>query len=253
MPNLLDIGTSALMAYRTALTTTGENIANAATDGYSRRDTVVKEIAGGQMTVTSQNSGGQGVIVDQVRRAFDGFLAERVRTTAGEYTSAETFQTISSAIEDLFLPSVGGIATGLDRFFSGLSTLSGNPADTALRQAAMESANSLATSIADVAVGLQSLRADVVTQANTANDLLNEKMSALAELQDGMTGASNDNGGLNPLMDERDRLLRDISEIVGNKVKLDEFGRATKVARSWSILAKLCAANWTPTKTCVWF
>ncbi|WP_194097024.1 flagellar hook-associated protein FlgK [Marivivens aquimaris] len=226
MPNLLDIGTSAVMAYRAALTTTGENIANADTDGYTRRDIQIHEVRGGKMSAVSKNSGGQGVIVDDVRRSYDAFLSERVRSTASAFSSAEAFADVTFAIEDLFMPTTGGIAKGLDGFFSSLSTLSGNPSDIALRQSSLEAGRAMATSIADVATGLLKLREDVVVQAHTAVGMLNEKLSQLTKLQLELSGATNENGGLNPMFDERDRLLNDISEITGTNTQIDQFGRA---------------------------
>lgn len=226
MPNILDIGTSAIMAYRSALTATGENIANAETEGYTRRTVKLTEVLGGQMTVTSMNSGGQGVIVQEVERAFDAFLSERVRSTNSTYQSAQSFQGVAQAVEDLFLPQTGGIASGFDRFFDSLSTLSGNPSDLALRQGVLESGRSMASAIADVAVGLMSLRADVETQIHTATDMLNVRLTELARLQGTLTGAGNSNGGLNPMYDQRDRTLAEIADIVGINTQLDEFGRA---------------------------
>ncbi len=226
MPNILDIGTSAIMAYRSALTATGENIANAETEGYTRRTVKMTEVLGGQMTVTSMNSGGQGVIVQEVERAFDAFLSERVRSTNSTYQSAQSFQGIAQAVEDLFLPQSGGIAAGFDKFFDSLSTLSGNPSDLALRQGVLESGRSMAASMSDVAVSLMSLRTDVETQIDTAVGLLNVRLSELAELQGTLTGAGNSNGGLNPMYDQRDRTLGEIADIVGINTQLDEFGRA---------------------------
>lgn len=225
MSSLLDIGSSAILAYRTALTATGENIANANTEGFTRRDVVMTEVKGGQMTASSLNSGGQGVAVQEVRRAFDEFLSQQVRKNASAYNSAETFHTITQSIEDLFLPSVGGIAKGMDQFFSSLSTLSGNPTDIALRQSVLEAGTAMATSISDVAVGLYSLRADVEAQTTTSVGMLNEKLSALAELQKSINGVSNANGGMNTVFDERDRLVGQISEIAGVSVKYDNYGR----------------------------
>lgn len=226
MPNLLDIGTSAVLAYRTALTTTGENIANAETEGYARRDISIAEITGAQMSPTTRNSGGQGVQVDEVRRAYDGFLAERVRSTASAYSSSTAFATVSQAVEDLFLPSNGGIAKGLDGFFSALSTLSGNPSDLALRQSTLEAGRAMATSIADVASNLISLREDIVVQAENAADILTQRLSTLSELERGLTGASNSNGGLNPIFDKRDAILKEIAEMTGVTTQVDAFGRS---------------------------
>ena len=225
MSSLLDIGASAILAYRTALTATGENIANANTEGFTRRDVQMTEVKGGQMTASSMNSGGQGVAVQEVRRAFDEFLSQQVRKNASAYNSAETFHTITQSIEDLFLPSVGGIAKGMDQFFSSLSTLSGNPTDIALRQGVLEAGNAMATAISDVAVGLFGLRADVEAQTTTSVSMLNEKLEALAELQKSMNGVSNANGGMNTVFDERDRLVGQISEITGVTVKYDNYGR----------------------------
>ena len=45
MSDLLGIGTSALAAYRSALSAVGENVANAHTPGYARRRVVLEELS----------------------------------------------------------------------------------------------------------------------------------------------------------------------------------------------------------------
>jgi flagellar hook-associated protein 1 FlgK len=46
MADIMNIGRSGMMAFRTALTVTSENVANANTDGYMRRSVVTSEAAG---------------------------------------------------------------------------------------------------------------------------------------------------------------------------------------------------------------
>ena len=68
---LMNLGTRALFANYAALQTTGHNIANASTEGYSRQSTELAT-SGGQYT--GAGFFGQGVDVASVTRAADAFL-----------------------------------------------------------------------------------------------------------------------------------------------------------------------------------
>ena len=118
MSNILDIASSALMAYRAGLASTGENIANVDTEGYRRRDLTTSTMGGAQMTPISLPTGAQGVQVDEVRRAFDSFLAQKVSTTTSDLNSAETFAQAVGRMEDLFVPESGGLSANMDDFFA---------------------------------------------------------------------------------------------------------------------------------------
>jgi len=77
--SLLSIGSRALTANYAALQTTGNNVANANTTGYSRQSV---ELA----TAFSQQTGagffGKGVDVATVTRAHSDFLTREAATTA---------------------------------------------------------------------------------------------------------------------------------------------------------------------------
>lgn len=228
MANLIDIASSALNTYRTALTITGENIANVNTDGYRRRDVITNAVQGGQTTPVTTNSGGQGVIVEDVRRAFDGFLAGRVYSTNSAVTAASTQVEAASAIEDVFLPGAGGVGGALDDFFASFGRLSSAPGDMSLRTVALESARGLTTAISDVAVGLSSLRSNILIQAEIVAEDANTSLANLGLVQSRMGATVNDRtGGTNPIMDQRDKLIGQISDQLGVNVQYDIRGRAT--------------------------
>ena len=86
MPSLFDIGKSGLQAYRQSLAVTGQNIANINTDGYKKRQTALEEVtgAGGGVTEISDQTG-LGVRVEDIKRAFDQFLVDKVRQTQSLY------------------------------------------------------------------------------------------------------------------------------------------------------------------------
>jgi len=81
MASLLDIGRSAVNAQREALNVTGQNIVNANTEGYRRRDASLEEVSGIQSELTSvTGQSGLGVRLSEVRRAYDSFLSESKRS-----------------------------------------------------------------------------------------------------------------------------------------------------------------------------
>lgn len=118
MADVMNIGRGGLLAYRTALAVTGENIANVDTPNYNRRTAMLQE-----------TTPGTGVDVIEIRRAFDTLLADRSRTADGRLGSAETYLTHLRALENRLLPGDGGLPDVLDTFFDALDGLALAPAD----------------------------------------------------------------------------------------------------------------------------
>lgn len=226
MADLINIARSGITAYRTALAVTSENVANVNTPGYLRRSVVLSQVGGSQLSPSSGGSSGEGVRVDDVRRAFDALLAGRVRTNSGALAGAEAHQATVASIEALFLPGKGGIAGALDGFFTSLTALSTSPSDTALRRVVLGAGSGLADTIANAASGLTRLRADVMIEAKTAVTLANSHLTALAALQTRMVGQTAGTGSLNPMRDEQDRLLGALADVVAIGVSYDKIGRA---------------------------
>ena len=90
MPSLFDIGKSGLQAYRQSLAVTGQNIANINTDGYKKREASLEEVtgAGGGVTEISDQTG-LGVRVENIKRAFDEFLLDKVRQTSSLFEKTD--------------------------------------------------------------------------------------------------------------------------------------------------------------------
>jgi flagellar hook-associated protein 1 len=226
MSNLIDIARSAVMTFRAALDVTSENIANVNTEGYRRRDLTTAEIGGAQPTLTTFATTVQGVQVDQVRRAFDAILAERLRSANGDVGAATTHLAATQSVESLFLPASGGIDTALDGFFTALGGLSSAPADTALRRVVIQNGTTLAGAFSDIAAGLTRLRADTVTEAGLVAAQVTDDLAALFHLQETFTATPSAMGALNPSYDQRDQLLSHLSGLIGISVTLDPAGRA---------------------------
>ena len=227
MSNIMDIAKSAIGVYRTALGVTGENIANVNTEGYRRRDVTTEQIGGARTTVTTLATGGQGVEIDQIRRAFDELLAQRLRTASADLSSAEVHHDAALAVETVLLPRTGGIDAALEDFFAAVGSLAASPADTSLRRVTLEAGNTLASAFQGIAAGLIRLREDTYNAAEAAAAQATRDLADLHELQLRFTSNTGNVGALNPLHDERDRLLGQLAETIGISVTLDTAGRAT--------------------------
>src|SRR5210317_1518519 len=81
MAGIINSGISALNAFKRQLETTGHNIANVNTEGYSRQ---VVQFQTRAPQALPQGFIGAGVEVASVRRRYDDFLATQVR----DYTSS---------------------------------------------------------------------------------------------------------------------------------------------------------------------
>ncbi len=226
MSNIVDIARTAIGVYRTALGVTGENIANVNTEGYRRRSVDLAQIGGAQTSPVTLATGGQGVEVKDIRRAFDQLLADRLRTASGDVESATAHLEATKALEALMLPGTGGIDASLEEFFSGLGKLASAPSDTSLRRVVMESGQALAAAFADIGAGMKRLQTQTLQDASMQADLLTADLQSLALLQNRFAKNAGTIGALNPLQDERDRLLRSIGDRVGMMVEYDRFGRA---------------------------
>ncbi|MGR3697747.1 MAG: flagellar hook-associated protein FlgK, partial [Roseovarius sp.] len=215
MVDIMDIGRGGVLAYRTALGVTGENIANVDTDGYRRRDAVMQEVGVGG-----------GVDVVDIRRAFDGLLAARSRDAQSTLGAAETHLSHVQALEDRLLPGEGRLPDLLDGFFDALDGLSQVPEDQGLRQAVLSAGEALASGVADLAEGIDVLARNVRDETAQTVERVNTVLSGLADVQEQLAQV-NDERARNPLLDQRDRLLVNLAELVSIDVELDDAGRAT--------------------------
>lgn len=231
MTDMLDIARSGLMAYRTALAVTADNVANVETEGYRRRDISTIAAAGARATATSRPSGGQGVSITDIRRAFDGLAAERARTASATAAAATARLDGAAAIETLMIPGENGIDGTLRSFFDALADLSANPTDRAQRSLVLAGAEAVADTASGLAVGLTDLRAGLVADAASAATSASGILDELATLARSMTGAAG-GSGLASLADRRDGLLDNLAEIIPISVTLDRDGRPTVRLRS---------------------
>ena len=212
MGSLFEIAKSGIQAYRQALAVTGQNIANVNTEGYSKRDVALEEIGGVQGGVTDvSDQSGLGVRVDEIRRSFNEYITERLRSAHSSYEQIKQFSTEVNILENDLLPEGSDLSTFIGKFFSSLQEIAAAPEDSAPRTVAMEAGKDLANAFNDNSARLNQTQNGAFTQTKLVLDKVNllstELENVNAKLKSaGATTKAND------LLDTRDLLLEQLSK-----------------------------------------
>jgi len=210
---ILGIGTSGLLAFQRGLTVTGHNIANSATEGYSRQRVDLN-------TRTPQFAGngyiGTGVEVGGVNRVFDQFVENQLRTATSSSAQYSLFHDYAKRVDSLLANPDSGLAPGLQRFFAAVQDVATDPTSLPARQVMIAEGESLSDRFGSLYQQLENQRTLVNGQIGTTVDEINSLAQALADLNQSIVGAMGRAGGAPPndLLDQRDRLVRELAERV---------------------------------------
>lgn len=227
MSDLLNIGASGVRAYQTALGTTSENIANAATPGYSRRTATITEVGRTNSISLGQTIKltGSGSTVTGIARSSDAFKAAEARTSGADLARTETGVAWIDRIEGALTGNQ--LADRFTTFFASAKGVAADPAATAPRTVLLEDARSLAAGFASTGRALAAAASELEGQGRDAAKQLTDLSASIVRINRGLTRAAPNTVAYAQLLDERDRTLESMSAIVDVSVTFDDFGRST--------------------------
>lgn len=216
----LNTAASALAAQQAALNTTGHNIANANTEGYSRQEATT--VAAMPYTMPSMNKAvgpgqlGSGVKIDQIRQIRDSFLDTQFRkesTTSGYY---EAKQYSMDKVETVFNePSTSGLNTALSTFWQGIQDLANNPAESVNREVVAQQGAALAETINHLGTQMQDMRDEfndeIVVKTSEVNDIAKQIASLNVQIKSVESDPTNH---ANDWRDQRNLLVDKLSKLL---------------------------------------
>jgi flagellar hook-associated protein 1 FlgK len=220
----LNIGKTALAVQQAAIQVTGNNIANAGNADYSRQTASIAPTKDRQFAPGTFI--GTGVDLSGISRQVDDALAGRLRGAIADDSAATTTQQWLTRVEAVFNElSDDDLSTQLSTFFKGWSDVANKPQDNGLRQVVVQNGESLANWFHDVRGQLGSLADDVNDRltglANDANNLAQQ----IADINGQIVIAEGGTGGVaNGLRDQRDALLKKLSELMDVKTVMQPNG-----------------------------
>ena len=212
MSNIFDVGSSALNSLQRAISTTGNNIANANTDGYSRQEV---EFASRTPNRIGRVTLGTGVEVSSIQRAYDQFLTQDVQTRTSSSRYYSLYSTTAGQIDNLMADPATSISSAMDQFFASMEAVANSPTSQPERQVMLSQAQTLATRFNYVDARLSELAENMNEQMDVFVLDINQHTQDIAQLNQQIARLERTPGGSpNDLLDQRDRAIESLSKLV---------------------------------------
>jgi flagellar hook-associated protein 1 FlgK len=209
MADLLSTAVSALTAYSRGLETTSHNIANVATEGYSRQ-----RVLYGTREAQAYGNGwvGSGVNARSIERVYDQFLGLQYRTSTSALGRQEVFATLAGRVSAQFADADTGFGAALQRFVNAVQDVAAAPTSIPARQVLLAQASSLAGELRVQDERLEGLATEVNGRVAAAVNDINGIAASIADINERIVSAQARTGQPpNDLLDERDRLVDQLS------------------------------------------
>ena len=216
MADLLGTGLSSLRAMQRALDTTAHNIANVSTEGYTRQRV---EFATRKPQVSGTNWIGSGVDAVAVRRVYDQFLSQQARSSSGTLARLDAFAAQAGRLDNMLGDSSNGLSASLQSFTDAINEVSSTPSSIPARQVLLAEGNALVERLKGYDTRLREMSNDVDSQLVGQAGEINTLAQGIARLNGDITVAIQQTGHPpNDLLDQRDRLIDQLSSKVGVSV-----------------------------------
>lgn len=226
----LSAANSGLLATQNSLDLVARNIANTDTPGYTRKSVTQIPIAvNGQTT---------GVRTGEITRAVDALLLGQVRTGLSAQGRTGAVADLLSRLDQLF--GTPGAAGALDatynKFVDALRDLADSPELTSARTNVLSTSENFAKQLNSLSAEIQNLRQEAENGLSQATDAVNKLLTQLGDVNERLRTEQNNPQGAAGLLDERDRLLNEISQFLDVGVREAPSGAVNLTTSSGNLL-----------------
>ncbi|MGO4733171.1 flagellar hook-associated protein FlgK [Paenibacillus sp. 2KB_22] len=208
-----------LFTQTTALSTTGHNIANANTEGYSRQKVNMQASIPMEpfafLHSTTPGQLGTGVEFDSITRVREKFLDDQYRnenTNFGSWSiQRDTLEKLEAIVNE---PSDTGFRTVMDNFYKSWSDLSKNPEDVTARRIVKETTLALTDAMNQISRQLDALSQDLDSNIAVKSNEIQGYLGNIANLNSAIVKVESLGDNANDLRDQRDLMTDKLSKIM---------------------------------------
>ncbi|NLX19589.1 MAG: flagellar hook-associated protein FlgK [Desulfobulbus sp.] len=219
--NALNTGKTSLLTNQKSIEVVGTNIANVNTAGYSRQQADLSD-------VPALNFGkffiGQGVTVTSVSRDYDLFVNQQLQSKYIEYGEEAGRSNSLAELERVFSIGKENLAGQINEFFDAWRDLTTDPADGVGREIVIQRGQFVGESFRSITDELDTIRKNMNAEISSEIEGLNEKIAELARLNERISTVEVSGQSANAARDQRDILLKDLSEALGVQSYTDNRG-----------------------------
>lgn len=211
----LNMASAALRNFERALDTTGHNVSNVNTPGYSRQTVQFSQLPGEPFySYGHLETLGGGVTITNLSRIRDQFLGQRQQATQSEQSRLDTLNGSLNEVQSVFQDATGGgISDAISGFFNAWSNLSADPSQAANRVKVQQAGQTVADDIRGTYLQLQDLKSQQTQLANQTIQQIQTLANQVATLNKQIQQASATGGQPNDLLDQRDQAVLALSKL----------------------------------------
>lgn len=220
--SIFGIGVGGMNAAQAGLITTGHNISNASTPGFTRQEVV-------QVSNNPQFIGvgflGQGVAVSTVKRIYSDALSNQLTLAQTQGSQLDAYYAQIKQLDTLLGDPSAGLAPALQEFFSGVADVAAHAESVPSRQSLLSSANALSARFQNLDQQISDMRASINTQITSSIASINQYAQQIATLNQSILSVeSSGQQPANDLRDQRDALITSLNQEVRASVVKESNG-----------------------------
>ncbi len=221
--SMMSIARTALMTAQRSMSIVSHNIANANTEGYSRQRAALETNSpaeyGGMLF-------GRGVSMVDISRVYDPFIEANLRDAKSNFAFYESKGTILANVEAVVndLATEFGLSFAINDFFNGFQDLANDPASSTERDSLLAKASVMADTFQRIDERIKQELTSVAEQIDALVVEVNSLANMVADINQEIIFMENRGLTPNDLLDTRDTLLRDLSEIIDISTFSDSEG-----------------------------
>lgn len=210
----LNIATSGIYASQAGLSTTGHNISNENTEGYSRQ--VNEQSASDPLRFyASYGQVGSGVQITDIKQIRDSYYDVKYRHNEAKLGEYSTKYTYNIQIEDYFNEiDTEGFAKEYSNLFDILKSMQGNTSEPTLRTEFLNFCQSIGDYFNDIQTKLSTLQQQCNTEVSNMVERINTISEQIASVTKQINTVEQTGVTANDLRDQRELMLDELSTIV---------------------------------------
>ena len=211
MGGLLSVGARALQANQMALQTTGNNIANVNTAGYSRQTVAMGTVSG---QYTGSGYIGKGVEVVTIKRELSAFLTTQ-SALAGATQAADAARAGKlQQLQEIFPGGVNGLGAAVSDMLNAFSDVASAPTDLTARAVVLTRVDETASRMRTASLQLDDFQQGITQELSQKIDRINDLAKSIAGVNELIARAQGAGQPPNDLLDRREQLVRDLNQYV---------------------------------------
>lgn len=240
----LETSKRGLYTQQSALYTTGHNIGNANTPGYSRQRVNMQATSGfpgvGMNAGTMPGFLGTGVEAGSIQRIRDSFVDHQFRSESTKLGYWESRTNAVAQMEDAIgEPSEYGLQKSMSDFWQSLQTLAANPENGGARAVVVERGVAVADSFNYIHKSVSEIKGNLGDEIDFSTNDINSLLSQIGELNKQIATVE-PNGYLpNDLYDARDGLLDKLSSYVPIETSYEKTGGRALAISEGTVTVKI--------------